>query len=74
MFHGKTAIRAGGGIFYSDGQFGGLYAATTQIGQSFSLSLLNIPTLSLPGHSFLLATPLIASVIPAKTAIAKMSR
>ncbi len=52
MFHGKTAIRAGGGIFYSDGQFGGLYAATTQIGQSFSLSLLNIPTLSYPVTPF----------------------
>jgi hypothetical protein len=52
MFHGKTAIRAGGGIFYSDGQFGGLYNATTQIGQSFSLSLLNIPTLSYPVTPF----------------------
>ncbi len=52
MFHGKTAIRAGGGIFYSDGQFGGLYSATTQIGQSFSLSLLNIPTLSYPVTPF----------------------
>ena len=52
MFHGKTAIRAGGGIFYSDGQFGGLYAATTQIGQSFNLSLLNIPTLSYPVTPF----------------------
>ena len=51
-FHGKTAIRAGGGIFYSDGQFGGLYAASTQIGQSFSLSLLNIPTLSYPVTPF----------------------
>jgi hypothetical protein len=48
MFHGKTAIRAGSGIFYSDGQFGGLYAATTQIGQSFSLSQINIPSLSYP--------------------------
>jgi hypothetical protein len=53
IFHGKTAIRAGGGIFYSDGQFGGLYAATTQIGQSFNLSLVNIPTLSYPITPFL---------------------
>jgi hypothetical protein len=52
IFHGKTAIRAGSGIFYSDGQFGGLYAASTQIGQSFSLSLLNIPTLSYPVTPF----------------------
>ena len=52
IFHGKTAIRAGGGIFYSDGQFGGLYNATAQIGQSFSLSLLNIPALSYPVTPF----------------------
>jgi Carboxypeptidase regulatory-like domain len=52
IFHGKTAIRAGGGIFYSDGQFGGLYAATTQIGQSFNLSLVNIPNLSYPVTPF----------------------
>ena len=52
IFHGKTAIRAGGGIFYSDGQFGGLYAATTQIGQSFSLSLVNIPNLAYPVAPF----------------------
>ena len=47
-FHGKTVFRAGSGIFYSDGQFGGLYAATTQIGQSFTLAQVNIPTLSYP--------------------------
>ncbi len=52
IFHGKTAIRVGSGIFYSDGQFGGLYAASTQIGQSFSLNLLNIPTLSYPVTPF----------------------
>jgi hypothetical protein len=52
VFHGKMAIRAGSGIFYSDGQFGGLYAATTQIGQSFSLSQLNIPNLSYPVTPF----------------------
>jgi len=47
-FHGKTAVRAGFGIFYSDGQFGGLYAAQTNIGQAFSLTQKNIPGLSYP--------------------------
>lgn len=47
-FHGKTAIRAGGGIFYSDGQFGGLYAANTNIGQNFSLTQKNGPGLTFP--------------------------
>jgi hypothetical protein len=51
--HGKTAIRAGAGIFYSDGQFGGLYAAQTNIGQSFSLTQKNIPGLTFPVTSFL---------------------
>ncbi len=46
--HGKTAIRVGGGIFYSDGQFGGLYAAQTNIGQAFSLTQKNTPGLSYP--------------------------
>ena len=73
IFHGKTAIRAGSGIFYSDGQFGGLYAATTQIGQSFSLSQANIPTLSYPVTPFS-RMPLIASAIRARIAIAKMWR
>ena len=50
--HGKTAIRAGSGIFYSDGQFGGLYAATIQIGESFNLTQANIPTLSYPVTPF----------------------
>jgi hypothetical protein len=47
-FHGKTAIRTGFGIFYSDGQFGGLYAAQTNIGQAFSLTQKNTPGLSYP--------------------------
>jgi len=53
MFHGKTAIRAGSGIFYSDGQFGGLYAAQTNIGKSFSLSQATIPNLNFPVDPFL---------------------
>jgi hypothetical protein len=52
-FHGKTAIRAGGGIFYSDGQFGGLYAAQTNIGQNFTLTQKNIPGLTFPVTPFL---------------------
>jgi hypothetical protein len=53
MFHGKTAIRAGSGIFYSDGQFGGLYAAQTNIGKSFSLAQATIPNLTFPVDPFL---------------------
>lgn len=52
-FHGKTAIRAGGGIFYSDGQFGGLYGAQTNIGQAFSLTQANISGLAYPIAPFL---------------------
>ena len=51
--HGKTAIRAGGGIYYSDGQFGGLYAAQTNIGQNFSLTQKNVPGLTYPFTPFL---------------------
>jgi hypothetical protein len=50
---GKTAIRAGGGIYYSDGQFGGLYAAQTNIGQNFSLTQKNVPGLTYPFTPFL---------------------
>jgi hypothetical protein len=51
--HGKTAIRAGFGIFYSDGQFGGLYAAQTNIGLAFSLTQKNQPGLTYPFTPFL---------------------
>jgi hypothetical protein len=51
--HGKTAIRAGGGIFYSDGQFGGLYGAQTNIGKSFSLTQANVQGLTFPVTPFL---------------------
>ncbi|HLK65756.1 MAG TPA: TonB-dependent receptor [Bryobacteraceae bacterium] len=50
--HGKTAIRAGAGISYSDGQFGGLYAAQTNIGLSYSLTQANIPGLTFPVDPF----------------------
>lgn len=50
--HGKTAIRVGSGIFYSDGQFGGLYGAQTNIGKSFSLAQSTTPGLSFPVTPF----------------------
>jgi len=50
--HGKTAIRAGAGTFYSDGQFGGLYGAQTNIGKSFSLTQANVPGLAFPVTPF----------------------
>src|SRR5262249_16064541 len=53
IFHGKTAIRAGGGIFYSDGQFGALYAASTNIGQNFTLTQKTNPGLTYPFTPFL---------------------
>jgi hypothetical protein len=53
VLHGKTAIRVGGGISYSDGQFGGLYGAQTNIGQGFSLTQANIPGLTYPVAPFL---------------------
>jgi hypothetical protein len=52
-FSGKTVLRTGYGRFYSDGQFGGLYAAQTNIGQAFSLTQKNIPGLAYPIAPFL---------------------
>ena len=51
--HGKTAIRGGFGIFYSDGQFGGLYAPQTNIGSAFTLTQKNIPGLIFPVTPYL---------------------
>jgi hypothetical protein len=53
VFHGKTAIRAGYGMFYDDGQFGSLYGASTNIGQNFNLTQKNIPGLSYPIDPYL---------------------
>lgn len=53
IFHGKTAIRSGFGIFYSDGQFGGLYGAQTNIGLGFGLTQQNVPGLTYPFTPFL---------------------
>jgi hypothetical protein len=51
--HNKTAIRAGYGRSFDDGQFGGLYALQTQIGQLFSLSSTTITGLSFPVTPYL---------------------
>ncbi|HEX3438639.1 MAG TPA: TonB-dependent receptor, partial [Pseudacidobacterium sp.] len=53
FMHNKTAIRLGFGSVESDGQFGGLYALQTQIGQSFSLSNTTVPGLSFPVTPYL---------------------
>lgn len=53
FLHNKTAIRVGYGAFFDDGQFGGLYAGQTQIGQSFSLTQENTPGLSYPVTPYL---------------------
>jgi hypothetical protein len=53
FMNGKTAIRAGFGSMESDGQFGGLYALQTQIGQAFQLQSSSIPALSWPVTPFL---------------------
>ena len=53
MFHGKTVIRTGYGMYYDDGQFGGLYAASTNIGMNFSLTQKNTPGLSYPMTPYL---------------------
>ena len=50
--HNKTAIRAGYGRSFDDGQFGGLYALQTQIGQSYSLSSTTVKGLSFPVAPF----------------------
>ncbi|HEY4381989.1 MAG TPA: TonB-dependent receptor [Acidobacteriaceae bacterium] len=53
FLHNKTAFRVGVGSVESDGQFGGLYALQTQIGQAFSLQTSSIPTLSWPVDPYL---------------------
>lgn len=56
FLHGKTAIRVGFGSQFDDGQFGGLYAMQTQIGQAWSLSQSSMPkgvTLSYPIDPYL---------------------
>jgi hypothetical protein len=50
---GKTAIRLGFGSNFDDGQFGGLYALQTQIGQSYGLTQANTKGLSYPVTPYL---------------------
>jgi hypothetical protein len=47
-FHDKTVIRAGGGIFYGDGQLGDQQAPVTNEGWSYSLSAATTPNLAYP--------------------------
>ena len=46
--HDKTVIRAGGGIFYGDGQLGDQQAPVTNTGWSYSLSSATTPNLTFP--------------------------
>jgi hypothetical protein len=47
-FHGNTVIRAGGGIYYGDGQIGNQLAFTYNGGNRFNLSQLTTPGLAYP--------------------------
>jgi hypothetical protein len=47
-FHDKTVIRAGGGIYYGDGQLGDQQAPVTNTGWSYSLSSAITPNLTFP--------------------------
>ena len=47
-FHDKTVVRAGGGIFYGDGQLGDQQAPVTNTGWSYSLSSATTPNLAFP--------------------------
>ncbi len=47
-FHDKTVIRAGGGIYYGDGQLGDQQAPVTNTGWSYSLSSAITPNLTYP--------------------------
>jgi Carboxypeptidase regulatory-like domain/TonB dependent receptor len=51
--HGKTVIRAGGGIFYGQGQFGHLGQAIGNIPQQFTLNQKQVAGLSYPITPFL---------------------
>lgn len=51
-FHGKTVLRSGFGIFYGEGQFGGL-ASIGNLTYSYNLTQKNLPGLTYPVTPFL---------------------
>ena len=53
IFHNKTVISGGGGIFYGQGQFGHQGSAVGNIPQRFTLTQVNSPGLRFPIDSFL---------------------
>lgn len=53
VFHNKTVISGGGGIFYGQGQFGHLGAAIGNIPQRFTLAQTTTPGLSFPIDPYL---------------------
>ncbi|SDF39421.1 TonB-dependent receptor [Terriglobus roseus] len=53
VFHNKTVISGGGGIYYGQGQFGHLGAAVGNIPQRFTLAQTTTPGLSFPLDPFL---------------------
>jgi hypothetical protein len=61
MFHNRTVISGGGGIFYGEGQFGHLGAAVGNIPQRFTLLQTSTPGLSFPIDPFLGAASYSAS-------------
>lgn len=61
IFHNKTVISGGGGIFYGQGQFGHLGGAVGNIPQRFTLLQTAVPGLSLPIDPYLGAAAFSAS-------------
>jgi hypothetical protein len=61
MFHNRTVISGGGGMFYGEGQFGHLGAAVGNIPQRFTLLQTAVPGLSFPIAPYLGAASFSAS-------------
>jgi hypothetical protein len=53
MFHGKTVIRSGWGIFYGEGQLGPVAGSYGNDRQSYTLNQTTVPGLSYPDTAFL---------------------
>lgn len=51
--HDRTVIRTGAGIYYGDAQLGDAYSPANNDAQRFTLSVLQVPTLSFPITQFL---------------------